>query len=187
MIDATPPACSTWNFQLNNYWMESLDYRYHPIHVNKGTAKYLPDNSVRIIVAAEDPKLKTEYNWIDTCGHTCGTMCFRWVKPVTTPPPPIHPGPFHPNSRWLCLVNSRTLAGCSPSLVLYTIRTQSPSSMINDQLSMPSPLLPADVRNSDDAIVIFLRPAADQDGDMLPHPKPQVVQTSDIARLKFQK
>ena len=142
MIDATPPACSTWNFQLNNYWMESLDYRYHPIHVNKGTAKYLPDNSVRIVVAAEDPKLKTEYNWIDTCGHTCGTMCFRWVKPVTTPPPPIHSGPFHPNSRWLCLVNSRTVAGCSPSLVLYTIGTQSPPSMSNDQLSMPSPSPP---------------------------------------------
>jgi hypothetical protein len=27
VIEATPPKCSTWNFQLNNYWMESLDYR----------------------------------------------------------------------------------------------------------------------------------------------------------------
>jgi hypothetical protein len=27
VIEATPPECTTWNFQLNNYWMESLDYR----------------------------------------------------------------------------------------------------------------------------------------------------------------
>ena len=55
VIEATPPECATWNFQLNNYWMESLDYRYHPIHVNKGTAKYKKDGSIRIVVAAERP------------------------------------------------------------------------------------------------------------------------------------
>ena len=27
VIEVQPPECDTWNFQLNNYWMESLDYR----------------------------------------------------------------------------------------------------------------------------------------------------------------
>ena len=37
------PECQTWNFQLDNYWMESLYYRYHRITVNKHTARYEDD------------------------------------------------------------------------------------------------------------------------------------------------
>jgi hypothetical protein len=84
VIKATPPRCETWNFQLNNYWMESLDYRYHTIHVNKHTATYEPDGSVRIIVAHHDPGLP---NWIDTAGHFQGTMCFRWIRADHHPQP----------------------------------------------------------------------------------------------------
>jgi hypothetical protein len=28
VIDTPVPECEIWNIQLNNYWMESLDYRY---------------------------------------------------------------------------------------------------------------------------------------------------------------
>jgi hypothetical protein len=84
VIDATPPECEHWNFQLNNHWMESLDYRYFPISVNKHTAKYRPDGSVRIIVAHRDPGCD---NWIDTVGHELGTMCFRWIRAAAHPQP----------------------------------------------------------------------------------------------------
>jgi hypothetical protein len=70
------PRCDSWNFQLNNYWMESLDYRHHRIHVNKHTATYRPDGGCTIVVAPRDPGVP---NWLDTAGHTLGTMCFRWI------------------------------------------------------------------------------------------------------------
>ena len=84
VIEAHPPKCEHWNFQLNNYWMESLDYRYHTIHVNKHTAEYEPNGSVKIVVAHRDPGVP---NWIDTVGHDSGTMCFRWVRADEHPQP----------------------------------------------------------------------------------------------------
>ena len=84
VIDATPPECEYWNFQLNNYWMESLDYRYFRIHVNKKSAVLRPDGSVRVVVAHEDPGVP---NWVQTVGHTSGTMLWRWVRAKDHPVP----------------------------------------------------------------------------------------------------
>jgi hypothetical protein len=64
--------------------MESLDYRYYPIHVNKHTATYRPDGSVQVVVAAQN---KGFDNWIDTVGHEEGTMCWRWVRADGHPEP----------------------------------------------------------------------------------------------------
>jgi hypothetical protein len=85
VIEVTPPECDYWNFQLNNHWMESLDYRYHSIAVNKKSAKYRDDASVRIVVAHH--RLPGMENWIDTAGHRRGTMCWRWVRAKEHPQP----------------------------------------------------------------------------------------------------
>jgi hypothetical protein len=84
VIEVTPPLCESWNFQLDNHWMESLDYRFHRIHVNKHTARYADDGSVRIVVAHRNPGVD---NWIDTAGHTQGTMCLRWIRAESHPQP----------------------------------------------------------------------------------------------------
>lgn len=68
------PECRAWSLQVCNYWMESLDYRYHRTNVNKQTAHVEPDGRVRIVVAAQDPG---HPNWITTAGHTNGTLLFR--------------------------------------------------------------------------------------------------------------
>ncbi|QFU75897.1 DUF1214 domain-containing protein [Halioglobus maricola] len=70
------PECQTWNFQLNNWWMESLDYRHHRIHFNKHTAHYEDDGSVRVVISHDNPGVP---NWIETAGHNIGTMCWRWI------------------------------------------------------------------------------------------------------------
>ncbi len=77
LIEVNPPECDAWNFQLNNFWMESLDYRYHNICINKQSAHYEPDGKVRIAVSHEDPGLP---NWIETAAHREGTMCWRWYR-----------------------------------------------------------------------------------------------------------
>lgn len=77
IIEVTPPDCDTWNFQLNNYWMESLDYRYFNVSINKNSAYREKDESVKVIVAHQDPGIP---NWINTCHHREGTMCWRWYR-----------------------------------------------------------------------------------------------------------
>ena len=77
VIETPIPDCDMWNFQLNNYWMESLDYRYFNICLNAASAVYEEDGRVRVIVAHEDPG---HPNWIQTSGHSEGTMCWRWYR-----------------------------------------------------------------------------------------------------------
>ena len=84
VLEVTPPACDYWSFQLNNYWLESLDYRYHRIAVNGASAALEPDGSVRIVVAHADPGLP---NWIETAGHRHGTMAVRWINAQEHPRP----------------------------------------------------------------------------------------------------
>jgi hypothetical protein len=84
VIEVTPPKCEYWNFQINNHWMESLDYRYHNIAVNHHGARYRNDGSVRLVLAHTAPG---GANWLETAGHRRGTMCWRWVRADS------HPGP----------------------------------------------------------------------------------------------
>jgi len=86
VVEAMPPECQYWNFQLNNHWMESLDYRCHSIHYNKHTTTYRTDGSFRLVVAHQDPGLP---NWVDTAGHRRGTMALRWAKASDHPQPTV--------------------------------------------------------------------------------------------------
>ncbi len=77
LLEFRPPPCDYWNFQLNNYWLESLDYRDHRIDLNGAAAKPEADGRVRIVVAHRDPG---HPNWIETAAHARGTLGLRIVK-----------------------------------------------------------------------------------------------------------
>jgi hypothetical protein len=89
VIELTPPQCQFWNFQLANYWLESLDYRFFPVHLNKHTAHYRKNGTVRIVIARTNPGVAClkEGNWLDTCGRNEGTMCVRWIRADSHPQP----------------------------------------------------------------------------------------------------
>lgn len=76
VIDASLPDCEFWNFQVDNHWMESLDYSRYRIHVNSHGARRNPDGSVSIVIAHEDPG---HPNWLTTAGHRLGTSLFRVI------------------------------------------------------------------------------------------------------------
>jgi hypothetical protein len=70
------PKCRFWNLQVSNWWMESLDYRYHRICHNQYSATPDSDGGVTLVLAHEDPR---HANWLETTGHDKGTLCMRWV------------------------------------------------------------------------------------------------------------
>ena len=84
VIRATPPKCDYWNFQVNNYWMESLDYRFHEVFLNHTQAHYESDGSFRLVISHKDPGVP---NWLRTAGHSVGTMGLRWINGETHPEP----------------------------------------------------------------------------------------------------
>ncbi|PWK85017.1 uncharacterized protein DUF1214 [Lentzea atacamensis] len=83
VIETDVPECPYWNFQLGNWWMESLDH-HRRITVNKHTAVLDADGRLTIVVAERDPGVA---NWIDMCGHSSGTALLRWLGASEHPIP----------------------------------------------------------------------------------------------------
>jgi hypothetical protein len=84
VVETEVPDCPYWNFQLDNWWMESMDYRHHKVTVNKHTASLNDDGSLTLVIADTDPGWG---NWIDTTGHTSGTALLRWLGASRHPLP----------------------------------------------------------------------------------------------------
>ena len=80
------PECEYWNFQLENYWMESLDYRHYPIHINDASATLEDDRSIIITVSHFPINVK---NNLITEGRNNGAMLLRWIGSTTNPIPEV--------------------------------------------------------------------------------------------------
>jgi len=84
LVTVTPPACAYWNFEMNNEWHNSVDYRYRLSSVNGAQAALNPDGSVVIVLSHRDPGVP---NWLDAGGYTSGEINQRWVESADTPLP----------------------------------------------------------------------------------------------------
>ncbi len=85
-LKVMPPECRMWNFQIDNWWMESLDHVHQKIWVNNTQVTYEADGSVVLICADADPGYG---NWIDIAGHREGTGLFRWIEAEHHPVPQV--------------------------------------------------------------------------------------------------
>ena len=85
VLHFTPTECDYWIFQLCNIWQENLDnYEDGQGYVQKYTANYEADGSIRLIIADEDPGIGG--NWIDPYGHAHGGWSLRLIKTQGEPP-----------------------------------------------------------------------------------------------------
>jgi len=83
-ITSEIPECEGWNFQLENMWLESLDYRHHKIWVNNASAIYNDDRTVTVFVGGPDHP-----NRLETCDHRRGAMLWRWTGAKNHPTPKV--------------------------------------------------------------------------------------------------
>ncbi|HEV3112518.1 MAG TPA: hypothetical protein VGY99_18685 [Candidatus Binataceae bacterium] len=84
LIKVRPPRCSYWNFEMANYWWNSVDYRYRFSSINGKQAIAEEDGSVRIAASHVDPGIP---NWLDAGGHCIGMVNQRWVESESFPTP----------------------------------------------------------------------------------------------------
>ena len=86
-VHSAVPRCRYWNFQLANLWMESLDYRFHPVHLNQASAELENDGGLCIHVTQEP--IEGLRNNLVTTGHRQGVMLMRWVGADRHPLPTL--------------------------------------------------------------------------------------------------
>lgn len=64
-VEGVVPACRYWSVVLLDRWMQSLDYRYHPVAVTGGQVGTPAGAPFRITIAHRDPGTRP---WLDTTG-----------------------------------------------------------------------------------------------------------------------
>jgi hypothetical protein len=78
IIEGRLPNCIFANVVLWNRYLQSFDYRYRRISLNRKQIKLEADGSYRIVVAHRDPGLP---NWLSTEGRPNGTVYWRFLLP----------------------------------------------------------------------------------------------------------
>jgi hypothetical protein len=80
VVEFAPPDVGMWLFELDTFWMTSVDYRYHFSSINSAQAVADPDGVVRLVIANQDPNGAA--NWLDPAGHREGLIMGRWIDPA---------------------------------------------------------------------------------------------------------
>jgi hypothetical protein len=75
-----------WNIQLADSLFNALEINYRQTSLNGFQAQVDSDGKFRAVIALEDPGVP---NWLDSSGHTWGTLIGRWYHCSSTPTPTL--------------------------------------------------------------------------------------------------
>jgi len=84
LVEFTPPACHHWSVSLANYYWQSIDYATRQTSLNGHQACLDEDGVFRAVIAHEDPGVA---NWLDTGGHSEGSIAARFLRAESAPTP----------------------------------------------------------------------------------------------------
>jgi len=74
-----PPPCRYWSVHLNNWWLESPEFRDgQSVCINDVQAQRNPDGTVSMLVGPDDPG---GGNWLDTKGRSETILLARYLLP----------------------------------------------------------------------------------------------------------
>ncbi|WP_421843133.1 DUF1214 domain-containing protein [Mycobacterium sp.] len=74
-----PPPCRYWSVHLNNWWLESPEFRDgQSVCINDVQAQRNPDGTITMLVGPDDPG---GGNWLDTKGRSESILLARYLLP----------------------------------------------------------------------------------------------------------
>ena len=84
-LELDPPSCRYWSVHLNNWWLESPEFRDgQSVCINDAQAVREEDGTIRMLVGPDDPG---QGNWLDTKGRTETILLARYLLPEDELPP----------------------------------------------------------------------------------------------------
>jgi hypothetical protein len=84
ILEVTPPEGVYWSYSLGNQWWETIHYGRRQSSLNAHQAVVDADGVLRVVISGRDPGVA---NWLDTAGHSNGSMILRCVRTETAPVP----------------------------------------------------------------------------------------------------
>lgn len=84
-LELNPPKCRYWSVHLNNWWLESPEFRDgQSVCINDSQAERDANGAVTMLVGPDDPG---GGNWLDTKGRTEMILLARYLLPKAELPP----------------------------------------------------------------------------------------------------
>ncbi|MFE3759104.1 DUF1214 domain-containing protein [Nocardia tengchongensis] len=98
ILEFTPPNCHYWSFGLGNWYWETVNWFSRQSSLNHLQARLDDDGVFRAVIAHRDPGVP---NWLDTGGHTHGTVNGRLLLTDGVPSPTMRLVPFEDVRKYL--------------------------------------------------------------------------------------